>query len=265
MAGRRSVFNYVKGLFGGEPSRLPSSGRRPPVAPRPIPAASLTPKPTDPDALNPATITHVGRVPDGRELVRTLGLGSYLVDRELPTICYFLQGHVAEIPTAELRHLFTCLMEKRHFDEFRVQYVDLLNAASFELQARSGRIKRPSESSKGKPGAAKPLPRRPMGGAALPAWPDAENPATITRVGRFQGDAELIMTLGLGTFVVHREPPRLRYFDRGREWEVPPHEVNVLIDSLQAKLDTAAHQASYDDLLQVAKILQQQRENRRRP
>ncbi|MEB3223697.1 MAG: hypothetical protein VKS61_16605 [Candidatus Sericytochromatia bacterium] len=254
MAGR-NLLRQVMGLFGvgAEPPPPPVERRRPVM-----PVSSFVPPPprnADPDAMNPATITHVGRVPDGRELVRTLGLGSYLVDREVPTICYFIQGNVAEIPTVELRHLFGCLMEKRQFGDHATSYVDLLNVASYELQARSGRLKRQSVGPR--PGAAQPLPRQQMVRAAHAPWPDMENPATITRVGRSAGGAELVMTLGLGTFVVYREPPALRYFDRGREWEVPLGEIQVLIEALLAKQDTAEHQASYVDLLNVATAVRQ--------
>ncbi|MEB3330199.1 MAG: hypothetical protein VKQ33_13290, partial [Candidatus Sericytochromatia bacterium] len=174
--------------------------------------------------------------------------------REGPTICYFMQGNVAEIPTVELRHLFGCLMEKRHFGDQQASYVDLLNVASFELQARSGRLKRHGG---GRPAGAQPLPRLPRAQATHAPWPDAENPATITRVGRSAGGNELVMTLGLGTFVVYREPPGLRYFDRGREWDVPMGEIHVLIEALVAKQDTVDHQSSYADLLNVATAVRQ--------
>jgi hypothetical protein len=250
----KNLLRQVMGLFGvgSEPAQAPPERRRPAV-----PVSSFVPPPprnVDPDAMNPATITHVGRVPDGRELVRTLGLGSYLIDRETPTICYFIQGNVAEIPTVELRHLFGCLMEKRHFGDHATSYVDLLNVASFELQARSGRLKRHGD---GRPGGAQPLPRQPRARALHAPWPDAENPATITRVGRSAGGNELVMTLGLGTFVVYREPPTLRYFDRGREWDVPMGEIQVLIEALLAKQDTMEHQSSYVDLLNVATAVRQ--------
>jgi hypothetical protein len=215
--------------------------------------------------MNPATITHVGRAPDGRELVMTLGLGSFLMDREIPTICYFRQGNVAEIPTVELRHLFGCLMEKRSVGEHALSYVDLLNVTSFELQARSGRVKRAPAAGGGEnSGAPKPLPRKaPPQRPAASQWPDAENPATITRVGRSQNGAELVMTLGLGTFVLYRDPPGLMYFDRGREWDVPEGEVRVLIDALMAKQDMKEHQCTYVDLLNVATYVRDNRKTRR--
>lgn len=228
------------------------------------PPPVLASRPPDPETLNPANITHVGRTSDQRDLIRTQGLGSFLVDRETPTICYFLQGQVAEIPTVELRHLFACLMEKRDFEAFSPHYVDLLNVASFELQARSGKIQRATPGPKGRPAPAKPLPRTPLNRNAQPHWPDPENPATITRVGRSAADTELIMTLGLGTFVVYRDPARLRYFDRGREWDVPPGELQILIEALQAKQDTNLHQASYLDLLNVAMTMQESLPKRRR-
>lgn len=251
----RNVLSYVMGLLGQRPTQ--PAGPVPRRIARQIAPPVLPARPADPDAMNPATITHVGRAPDGRDLIRTQGLGSYLVDRETPTICYFLQGNVAEIPTVELRHLFACLMEKRDFIDFTPHYVDLLNVASFELQARSGRLQRATPVPKGRPAPAKPLPRIPVARHSQAMWPDAENPATITRIGRSQGGAELVMTLGLGTFVVYRDPARLRYFDRGREWDVPAGELRILIEALHAKQDTAAYQASYVDLLNVATAMQQ--------
>lgn len=253
----RNVLSYMMGLFGRGQGQAQAASPAPRRAGRSTLPPVLASRPADPDAMNPATITHVGRAPDGRDLVRTQGLGSYLVDRETPTICYFLQGNVAEIPTVELRHLFACLMEKRDFHDFTPHYVDLLNVASFELQARSGRIQRPTSGPKGRPAPAKPLPRTPVARHSQAMWPDAENPATITRVGRSQGGAELVMTLGLGTFVVYRDPARLRYFDRGREWDVPAGELRILVEALHAKQDTASYQASYVDLLNVATAMQQ--------
>lgn len=264
---KNNLFDFVKGMFGGGgEAPVPQSAR--PYPARPPGAVSQMPVPRgpDPDLMNPATITHVGRAPDGRELIMTLGLGSFLVDREIPSICYFRQGNVAEIPTVELRHVFGCLMEKRNVGELALSYVDLLNVASFELQARSGRLKRGPAAGGGQAaGAPKPLPKKPpMARTAASQWPDSENPATITRVGRSQNGSELVMTLGLGTFVLYRDPPDLKYFDRGREWDVPEGEIRVLIDALMGKQDMKEHQYTYVDLLNVATYVRDNRKTRRR-
>ncbi|MNS51456.1 hypothetical protein D3C72_841310 [compost metagenome] len=79
------------------------------------------------------------------------------------------------------------------------------------------------------------------------------------RVGRSRDGAELIMTLGLGTFVVHRDEPTIKYFDRGREWDVPVLELQLLIDSLMAKQDMKEHRYAYIDLLNVATFLIEKR------
>ena len=261
---KNNLFDFVKGIFGGAaqaPQAAEPRRRAPGRGPAVMPQASG--RAVDPDQMNPATITHVGRAPDGRELIMTLGLGSFLVDRELPTICYFRQGNVAEIPTVELRHLFGCLMEKRNPGEFALSYVDLLNVASFELQARSGRLKRASAGA-GQAAKPQPLPRKPVARASTPQWPDQENPGTITRVGRSQGGAELVMTLGLGTFVLYRDPPNVKYFDRGREWDVPEGELQVLVEALMAKQDMKEHQYTYVDLLNVATYVRDNRKPRRR-
>lgn len=262
---KNNLFDFVKGIFGGGPApQAAEPRRRAPAASRG--AAAMAPaagRGVDPDQMNPATITHVGRSPDGRELIMTLGLGSFLVDRETPTICYFRHGNVAEIPTVELRHLFGCLMEKRNPGEFALSYVDLLNVASFELQARSGRLKRAAAGA-AQAAAPKPLPRKPVARSSAPQWPDQENPGTITRVGRSQGGAELVMTLGLGTFVLYRDPPNVKYFDRGREWDVLDGELQVLVEALMAKQDMKEHQYTYVDLLNVATYVRDNRKPRRR-
>lgn len=262
----RNLFSVMKGMFGAKPTQpaVAEAPRRAPRGPAPVMAPPSHRGP-DPDLMNPATITHTGRAPDGREMIMTMSLGSFLLDREMPSICYFRNGNVAEIPTIELRHLFGCLMEKRHIGDFALHYVDLLNVASFELQARSGRLKRAPAAGAGsaatKP---QPLPRKPMARSSMPAWPDAENPATITRVGRFQGGSELVMTLGLGTFVMYRDPANLKYFDRGREWDVPDGEIGVLIDALTSKQDMKEHAYTYSELLSIATVMRESRRARRR-
>jgi hypothetical protein len=219
----------------------------------------------DPDDQNPATVVRIGKSTDGRELIMTLGLGTFLVDRETPTICYYQHGTVELVPTVELRHIFDCLMDKRNVGDYALQYVDLLNVAVHELEMRSKRQKASGGKVLPPPAKPTPPPRKPVQKPVqVPRWPDAENPATITRVGRSNNGGELIMTLGLGTFVLHREKPDLKYFDRGREWDVQDPDLKLLIDALMAKQEMKEFQYAYVDLLNVASFLQDRRKSRRR-
>lgn len=251
----KNLFEFVKGILGG-----PQSAAEPvrPNGPRPN-FAARAPKAPDPDATNPASITRVGRSNDGRDLIMTLGFGTFLVDRETPTICYFNRGEVKVVPTPDLQNLYTYLMEKRTVGEHAAHYVDLLNVAVHEMELRKLKKKQaaPGEKVRIKAPPPPPVKARPFDPTAL--LPDAENPATIMRVGKSHNDAELVMTLGLGTFVVDREQVSIRYYDRGREWDVPDVELQVLIDSLMAKREMKDYQYTYIDLLNVATFVQQKR------
>lgn len=255
--GDKNLFDFVKGFLGG--------GGQPvqPVARQPRGARYEPPPPRkqDPDDFNPATIVRIGKSTDGRELIMTLGLGTFLVDRESPTICYYQHGAVALVPTVELRHLCQCLLEKRNMGEFSAQYVDLLNVGTFELEVRGKRGRSGAQAV----AAPKPPPRKTVAKPVqIPRWPDHENPATITRVGRSNNGGELIMTLGLGTFLLHRDKPDLKYFDRGREWEIQPQDLKMLVDALMVKQDMKEHQYTYVDFLNVATLLQERRRSRGR-
>jgi hypothetical protein len=164
------------------------------------------------------------------------------------------------VPTVELQSLVTQLHRKVNVKDFPHHYVDLLNVASHEVEARGNRQR--GASPPPRPQAPPPPVKKPPRQA--PAVPDHENPATIARVGRSKDGAELVMTLGLGTFVVHRENVTIRYFDRGREWDVPDMELQLLIDSLMAKQDMAEHRYAYIDLLNVATFVRENRSARRR-
>lgn len=254
----KNLFEFVKGILKTEPEP-PARATRPRPAPKaPQPPTVPPPRPADKDAENPATILRVGRSNDGRDLIMTQGLGIFLVDREAPTICYFDRGIVQPVPTVELKAMVDALMTKRAVGEHALHYVDLLNVATHELEVRQGR--RGGGLGLGSL-APLPPPKRPV--PRGPAVPDAENPATIVRVGRSHHGADLIMTLGLGTFVVDRERVTLRYFDRGREWDVPEGELKGLIEALMTKEDMAEHRYAYIDLLNVATFVQQQRRPRR--
>lgn len=246
----KNLFEFVKGILKNtEPGAVQPQRPRP----RRLPALQGP----DPDAQNPATIVRIGRSTDGRELIMTRGMGTFLVDREAPSIAYYQRGQVIEVPTAELQNLYMALMHKRDVGENALHYVDLLNVTSFEIEARrSGRARQPVRP------LAPPVPARPR--EAMPSVPDGENPATITRVGRSANGAELVMTLGLGTFVVHRDQLTLRYFDRGREWDVPDLELKLLIDSLMAKQAMDENRFAYIDLLNVASFVLEQRRGKMR-
>jgi hypothetical protein len=259
---QKNLFEFVKGILGGAARSAPVVQRRAPGAPRyePPPARKL-----DPDDQNPATIVRIGKSTDGRELIMTLGLGTFLVDRETPTICYYQHGQVAVVPTVELRHLYDSLIEKRNVGEFALQYVDLLNVSTFEYDARTKKKGMSGPKTTPNAVAPKPPPRRPVASPVQSTrWPDSENPATITRVGRSNNGGELIMTLGLGTFVLHREAPDLKYYDRGREWDIQAQDLKLLLDALMAKQDMKEFQYTYVDLLNVATFLQDRRRSRQR-
>lgn len=255
---QKTLFDFVKGFLGGGGAPAPSMPRQP-RGPRYEPPP---PRAHDPDNHNPATIVRVGKSTDGRELVMTLGLGTFLVDREQPTLCYYQHGQVGLVPTIELRHLCECLMDKRNVGGFATQYVDLLNVAAYEFEQRMRGTRGQRQAP---PAAPKAPPRKPVARPVqVPRWPDAENPATITRVGRSANGGELIMTLGMGTYVLHRDPPDLRYFDRGREWEIQEQDLRMLIDALNVKQDMKEHQYTYVDLLNIAMMVQERRRSRRR-
>jgi hypothetical protein len=246
----KNLFEFVKGMLTGGPTPPPA-----PAAPRREPFRYEGPaQQVDRDAHNPATITRVGKSNDGRELVMTLGFGTFLVDRESPTICYYQQGAVAEVPTVELQNLSDALLDKRNVGAFALNYVDLLNVVSHELEVRKNRQGTPTPAA-----APRPLPKRGVRPSAPPPGADQANPATIVRVGKSRAGAELVMTLGLGTFVVHRDVPDIKYFDRGREWEVPDMELQLLVDSLMAKENTKEHRYAYIDLLNVASFVIERR------
>ena len=242
---QKNLFDFVKQIVTKGPAtgpigRAPSGGGA-------VPPPSLG-RPPEQDAQNPASIARIGRSNDGRELIMTQGFGTFLVDREAPTICYYHHGTVAEIPTIELESLVEALMSKRIVAPYERQYVDLLNVAVHELELRQqGQVT----------AIAPPAPKAP--GASSYRADDKQNPATIMRVGRSHQGAELVMTLGLGTFVLHREVPTLRYFDRGREWDIPDLELTLLVESLMAKQDVEAHRYTYIDLLNVASYVAEQR------
>ncbi|HEY9722129.1 MAG TPA: hypothetical protein V6D47_08950 [Oscillatoriaceae cyanobacterium] len=245
----KNLFEFVKGILK---STEPGAAQAPRPRPRRLPAVQGP----DPDAQNPATIVRIGRSTDGRELIMTQGMGTFLVDRETPSICYYQRGQLLDVPTPELQNLYMALMHKRQVDDHALHYVDLLNVTSFEIETRrSGRARMPV-----KPLAPTPLKPR----EAAPGVPDGENPATITRVGRSANGAELVMTLGLGTFVVHRDQLTLRYYDRGREWDVPDLELKLLIDSLMAKQAMQENRFAYIDLLNVANFVLEQRRGKKR-
>jgi hypothetical protein len=246
----KNLFEFVKGMLKGgpAPAEAPPPPRRTGGYHYDGPA-----RPADPDAQNPATITRIGRSNDGRELVMTLGFGTFLVDREAPTIAYYNQGAVGEVPTVELENLADALLAKRNVGAFALNYVDMLNVVTHELELRKQRRGAPTPVAP--PPRPKAIPRRP----AAPGPDDQANPATIVRVGRSRDGAELVMTLGLGTFVVHRDEPTIKYFDRGREWDVPVLELQLLIDSLMAKQDMKEHRYAYIDLLNVATFLIEKR------
>jgi hypothetical protein len=233
-----TLFERVKGMLG-----KPQPPQRAPGKPPRRPAGPSLPRPID-DEANPSSIQRIGRSVDGRELVMTLGFGTYLVDREAPTICYYNRGALAVIPTQELQNLQNALMAKRNVGSFGMHYVDLLNVATYELESRhSGHWKPPDMRQLA--GDRPPVPRRSN-------IPDKENPSGITRVGRSVEGSELIMTLGLGTFIVSREVPNLRYYDRGREWDIPQAELAALIEQLLVKEDLGEFKYAYVDLLNVA-------------
>lgn len=255
----KNLFEFVKGILGAP--QAPAQPVRP-NGPRPnLPARA--PKQPDPDATNPATILRVGRSNDGRDLIMTLGFGTFLVDRETPTICFFNRGEVKVVPTPDLQSLYEFLMAKRGVGEFAAHYVDLLNVAVHEMEARKLKKKQAAPGQKVKITAPPPPPMKPRNTDPAALMPDAENPATILRVGKSHNDAELVMTLGLGTFVVHREEVSIRYYDRGREWDVPDVELQVLIDALMAKREMKEYQFTYIDLLNVATFVQQKRRSSR--
>lgn len=247
----KNLFEFVKGMLGGGQTPPPA-----PAAPRKQPYRYDAPPtvPVDPDAHNPATIMRIGKSNDGRELVMTMGFGTFLVDRESPTICYYHQGGVAEIPTVELQNLADALFDKRNVGKYAANYVDLLNVVSHELEMRKQRQGMPTPAA-----APRPLPKKGARASAPPPGADQANPATIMRVGKSRAGAELVMTLGLGTFVVHRDVPDIKYFDRGREWDVPDMELQLLVDSLMAKENTKEHRYAYIDLLNVATFVIEQR------
>ena len=96
----KNLFEFVKGMLKGGPAPAEAAPQ-----PRRTGGGYHYDGPVrqaDPDAQNPATITRIGRSNDGRELVMTLGFGTFLVDREAPTIGYYNQGVVGEVPTVEL-------------------------------------------------------------------------------------------------------------------------------------------------------------------
>jgi hypothetical protein len=259
---QNNLFEFVKGILGGGAQPAPVMPRRPSGGPR-YEAPPL--RQADPDDTNPATIVRIGKSTDGRELIMTLGLGTFLVDRETPTICYYQQGAVALVPTMELRHLCDCLMDKRNVGNYALQYVDLLNVATFEMESRSKRRTAAGGRAPTPPPKPTPPPRKAVARPVQQTrWPDAENPATITRVGRSNNGGELIMTLGLGTFVLHREKPDLKYFDRGREWDIQDPDLKLLVEALMSKQDMKEFQYAYVDLLNVATFLQERRKARRR-
>ena len=247
----KNLFEFVKGLLKTPPDSAKKPIPRPTAGRTELPVTS---KPPDSDSQNPATITRIGKSNDGRELIMTLAFGTFLVDRETPTIGYYNHGAVAEVPTVELQNLLDALQSKRNVGPFALHYVDLLNVVTHELEVRAQR--------RGSATPVAPPPRpavTPRPQPAPSAGADAENPATIVRVGRSHHGAELIMTLGLGTFIVHREAPNLRYFDRGREWDVPDMELQVLVDSLMAKETMEEHRYAYIDLLNVASFMVERR------
>lgn len=245
----KNLFEFVKGMLKGGPS----GPAQPPAPRRAGPYRYEAPsREQDPDAHNPATIMRIGRSNDGRELVMTLGFGTFLVDREAPTICYYTQGAVSDVPTVELENLRDGLLDKRNVGAHALNYVDLLNVVSHELEARKTRRGAPTPVVAPRQG-----PRARQGPPASPD--DQTNPATIVRVGRSRDGADLVMTLGLGTFVVHRDVPNIRYFDRGREWDVPDMELQLLVDSLMAKQDMREHRYAYIDLLNVAAFVFERR------
>jgi hypothetical protein len=254
----KNLFEFVKGVLKKGPTHEEPGPRQPGPRQGPV-LPARQPKQPDPDDQNPATIERIGRSTDGRELIMTRGFGIFLVDREAPTICYYNRGAVAPVPIADLQGLYQALMMKRNVGEFAAHYVDLLNVAFHEIDVR-----RKTKNPRGKPVPPPPPPPKKPPSALRANMPDAENPATIMRVGRSQNGGELVMTLGLGTFVVHRDEMTLRYFDRGREWEVPDLELQLLIDSLMAKEDMKAHQFTYIDLLNVATFVQEKRQASRR-
>lgn len=253
-----SIFDAVKGFLSGgrgvsgpNPNRSPRRGGGHFYLP--------PPPPPDPDALNPASIVRVGRSTDDRELIMTLGFGAFLLDREAPSICAYQNGGVALVPTPTLQELVAHLMEKKMVGAYANQYIDLLNVANHELAQREAR-RRASGGRPSPPPPPKAPPRAPLKpGKGQALWPDEENPATILRVGRSAQGGELIMTLGLGTFVLHREPPNLMAFDRGREWEVGPGDLRLLVEALMAKQNTGEHAYTYVDLLNVAMMLQERK------
>jgi hypothetical protein len=244
LAGRQGLMDKLGRLFGRSPGRPVEPAR--PREPRP----SLMPQPPapDPDEHNPATIVKVGSATDGRTLVMTLGLGAFLLDAEAPTICYFRGGNVAQIPTRELQHTISCLMAKRSVQGFEQAYIDLMAVVGFEMLARSGHIRRTEGEGSKAPPKPKPIPKRPPIRSQRSRWPDAENPATIVRVGRLRAENDLVMTLGLGTFVLCEAPLRLRYFDRGREWDVPLKEQRFLKEALAVKDQQGEFQTIYEKL-----------------
>lgn len=255
----KNLFEFVKGILKTDAAPPARTAPPPKAPPRQAPPPAPMPRPQPRDDENPATIVRVGRSNDGRDLLMTQGFGIFLVDREAPTICYFDKGVVQPVPTLELKALVDALMAKRAVGPHALHYVDLLNVATHELESRQGR--RPGGLGLGSL-APLPPPKRPL--PPGPAVPDAENPATIVRVGRSHHGADLVMTLGLGTFVVDRERVTLRYFDRGREWDVPESELATLIEALMAKEEMAEHRYAYIDLLNVATFVQQQKRPRRR-
>ncbi|MDB5101816.1 MAG: hypothetical protein JWM80_6237 [Cyanobacteria bacterium RYN_339] len=261
---QNNLFEFVKGMLGGGGQPAPAMPRRSPGGGGPRYEAPPL-RQADPDDTNPATIVRIGKSTDGRELIMTLGLGTFLVDRETPTICYYQQGAVALVPTMELRHLCDCLMDKRNVAAYALQYVDLLNVATYEIESRSKRRTAGNSRTPTPPPKPQPPPRKLVARPVQQArWPDAENPATITRVGRSNNGGELIMTLGLGTFVLHREKPDLKYFDRGREWDIQEADLRLLVDALMAKQEMKEFQYAYVDLLNVASFLQDRRKSRKR-
>lgn len=262
MSEPQKLFSFVKGLLGsssGAASAGGPSGGAPPRRGRVTPPPRRVKETENPDSHNPATIVRVGKTNDGRDLVMTLGLGTFVLDREAPSIGYYHQGQVLEVPTSELARAQGELFGKQNVGSHAAHYVDLLNVVSYELEARTAGAVKSRLAAKAPAPVAATMPT--AGAGAMP--PDKDNPATITRVGRSHHGSTLVMTQGLGTFLLHRESGEVRYFNQGQEWEVPEVELQLLLDALMAKQGMDAHRYTYIDLLNAATLTLERRGKRK--
>lgn len=262
MSDQKNLFSFVKGLLRSPAGAAASAAAAGPAR-RP---ARVTPPPRrvketeNPDNLNPSTIVRVGKTNDGRDLVMTLGLGTFVLDREAPSIGYYHQGQVLMVPTSELARAQGELFAKQNVGAYAAQYVDLLNVVTYELEARTATTPRTRLAAKS------PAPVTAAMPPSAPPSPgsDKDNPATITRVGRSHHGGTLVMTQGLGTFLLHRESGEVRYFNQGQEWEVPETELQLLLDALMGKQVMNEHRYAYIDLLNAATLTLEKRGKRRR-